>query len=393
MGAAPPTRRLYFEDPWLLDFEAAVVAHAPAGERWALVLDATAFYPEGGGQLADLGRIADCRVLDVQLAGDEVRHVVEGPLPPVGSRVACGVDRERRRVHMALHTGQHILSRALAEVAAAETVSARLGDGDCTIDVDVDGLSDAVLGKALDLASAVVDDDVPIVAQFPSEEELATMKLRRAPKRAQGVRVIQIGDFDLTPCGGTHCTRSAQVGLITITSSERYKGGTRVHFAAGRRARERLSDEANALRALSRQLTCAPGEVARKFEKLSAELAKTREDAGRVRAELARRIAAELATDAGPVIARLSIELDVARAVLARLCERPGAIAALAVVTGEGLHVLAARGEGAEFDAGAFIKRLAVRGGGRGGGRPERAEGRLPGDAEFEHWAWAALAS
>src|SRR5262245_54193864 len=119
------TERLYFADPLLLSFEARVVAHGSA----SIVLNRTAFYPESGGQMADRGRLAGAPVLDVQFDDHGVvHHRLDGPLPAVGASVTGEVDRDRRRVHMALHTGQHMLSRALEDVAGAATVSSRLGE-------------------------------------------------------------------------------------------------------------------------------------------------------------------------------------------------------------------------------------------------------------------------
>src|SRR3990170_4166050 len=240
----PPTRLLYHDDPPALAFAARVIAHSAWNGAPALVLDATAFYPESGGQMADRGTLAGAAVADVQVDDAGVVHHVlaaGAALPAPGAEVRGEVDRARRRVHMALHTGQHLLSRALADVARGETVSSRLGETACTIDLDLARLEDRDLVRAEELVNAVVDDDVPVVAFFPTAAELAALPLRRAPKVAERIRVVRIGGFDVSPCGGTHCRSSAQVGLVRVTGVERYKGKVRVTFAAGRRARDALS--------------------------------------------------------------------------------------------------------------------------------------------------------
>jgi len=291
-----------------------------------------------------------------------------------------------------------MLSRALADVAAAETVSSRLGETACTIDLDRAVAQERDLARAEDLVNAVVDDDVAVRAFFPEPGELATLPLRRPPKVTDEVRIVAIGEFDYTPCGGTHCTRSAQVGLVRITGVERYKGGTRVYFEAGRRARAALASHSDVLTSLARDLTCGAAEVPGALERLRADLARARESLGTARAKLAAATADELA---GAALARGERQVtaafedgdaDFLRAVAARLTAAAGPdgradlVAFLAARTADGWLVLVARGADSGFDCGAFLKRAAAASGGRGGGRPERAEGRLPPGAD-----WAAL--
>jgi alanyl-tRNA synthetase len=387
-----PTERLYHQDSLLLAFAARVAAHGVWEGAPSVVLDATAFYPESGGQMADRGELAGARVVDVQ-ADEEgtVHHLLDAPvLPHIGATVAGTVDAARRRVHMALHTGQHMLSRALADVASAETVSSRLGESACTIDLDRETVEERRLAEAEGLVNGLIDDDVPVRAFFPSPEELSALPLRRAPKVKGPVRVVTVGDFDVTPCGGTHCTRSAQVGLVRITGVERYKGKARLTFSAGRRARAELWRETAVLHDLGRAFTCGPLDVPGGVDKLRRELAEARESLGQVRSRLADSIAAELAAQAragGRAVAVLDdAGPDLLRAVATRVTEAKEAVAFLAGRGPEGLGVLVARGSASAFDCGAFLKRAAAQAGGRGGGRPERAEGRLPPGAD-----WAAL--
>ncbi|MBK7579523.1 MAG: alanyl-tRNA editing protein [Myxococcales bacterium] len=394
-----PTARLYFEDPLALEFEATVVAHGSHEHRPSLILDRSAFYPEGGGQLPDGGSLAGHPVVDVQV--DElgvIHHVLAGALPDIGAKVQGTVDRGRRRRHMAEHTAQHVLSRALLEVAGAETLSARLGESACTIDVNRAELPDAELERAESLATAIVDDDLPVRGFFPTRDELAALPLRRAPKVEELIRIVSIGDFDFTPCGGTHCTHTAQIGLLRVVSTERYKGGTRVTFVAGSPARELLVNESLTLRALGKSFTCGPLDVGGAIEKLRRELDGARDDLGRMRASLAERCARELAAQAAATLApELIARVDGAnRALLAsiaaRITERPDAVAILAGSEHDSMPLFVARGAHSRFDCGAFVKRLARAAGGRGGGRPERAEGSLPLDFAFEIGARAALA-
>jgi alanyl-tRNA synthetase len=284
---------------------------------------------------------------------------------------------------MALHTGQHMLSRALGDVAGANTVSSRLGEHACTIDVDRAEVDEGAVARAADVVNAVIDDDVAIRAFFPSAAELAALPLRRAPKVEKHIRVVAIGAFDVSPCGGTHCLHTAQVGLLKVTGLERYKGKMRVSFSAGRRAREELSRQSDVLHALGREFTCGATDVPAAIQKLRRELAETRETLGETRARLAERAAVELLDAARGrgewrVVASFD-DADIAflRAVAKRVTTDPTFVALLAARSSDGQLVLAARGAESSFDCGAFLRRVASAHGGRGGGRPEMAEGRI----------------
>ncbi|MCI0572046.1 MAG: alanine--tRNA ligase-related protein [Myxococcaceae bacterium] len=383
-----PTERLYFADPFLHRFSGRVVAHGTWAGAPSVVLDRTAFYAEAGGQMADRGVLGGRTVRDVQVddAG-VVHHVLEVPageaLPEVGAELTGEVDRARRRVHMALHTGQHMLSRALVDVAQAATVSSRLGEAVCTIDVDLETLDERRVAEAEALVNSVIDDDVAIRAFFPTPDELASLSLRRAPKVTENIRVVQIGDFDVSPCGGTHCTRSAQVGLVRVIGVERNKGRGRILFSAGPRARGELWSEAGTLRTLGREFSCGPTDVKVAVDKLRRDLTEAREALGATRSRLADVVVAELAASLEqapdrPVVAVLDGGAELLRSVAARLTSRPESVVLLAGRTSEGLAVLVTRGSGSTFACGAFLKRAAEATGGRGGGRPEHAEGRLP---------------
>ncbi len=393
--ANPGTPRLYFDDVTLLDFEATVTAHTRFGDRPAVVLDRTAFYPDSGGQPGDAGTLGGLTIVDTQC--DEsgvVSHVVDGAveLPAIDSVVRGSVDRARRRLHAALHTGQHMLSRAMVDEARAETMSSRLGGGGCTLDLDVVSLDEATLARAEARVAQAIESDIAVRQWFPPAEVLATMPLRRASKVADNVRVIDIDGFDITPCGGTHCTRTSLVGALHITGVERYKGKSRVTFLAGRSALDELRGRSRALAELGRLFTCSPHDARAAIDRLRADLQSARDALGDVRARWAEGVAEKLLRDAAAngssrVVCLLEGEsIETVRALAARLAARPAAVAFVASRVDDGLLVLIARGAESGFDCGAWLKRAATAHGGRGGGRPERAEGRLPGTVD-----WAGL--
>lgn len=396
------TERLYYDAPLLLEFSARVVELSALGDKPSVILDRTAFYPESGGQMADRGSLAGAPIADVQVDdGGRVHHILEaGALLEVGAEVAGHIDRARRRLHMALHTGQHMLSRALADIASAATVSSRLGETGCTIDVDKDPLDERLALRSEELVNSVIDDDLEVRAFFPSPSELASLPLRRAPKVEENIRIVAIGEFDVSPCGGTHCTRTGQVGLVRVTGVERYKGKARITFSAGARARRELGEQADIVKSLSRELTCGPEGIPVAIQKLRRDVADAREALGRARSRAAEAAAGELLaravargeTHVIAVIEDATVEL--LRSVAARITAHPTAVALLAGRAPDGTPVLITRGASATSpDCGALLKRIAAAAGGRGGGKPDRAEGRLPAGIDWESLVAAALAA
>ncbi len=372
------TRRLYHDDAYLRRFESEVIAHTTYSDRPALVLAETAFYPEAGGQLGDHGTIAGVAVTDTQELDDgTIVHVMTGELPAVGTRVTGELDWARRRQHMAQHTAQHLLSGTLLERAQAPTASARLGESALTIDAARDRIPDAELAAAEDLANDLIDDDLPIRAWFPSADELASLKLRRDPKVSADIRVVAIGEFDFSPCGGTHCARTSQLGSIRITGTERYKGMTRVTFTAGRRARAELFTRDQVLRGLATQFSCGPAEVPAAIEKLRRDVDASSTEIANLRSRLSSLVVESFA-GTGAVIAAIPGDADLLRSVAAKLVAA-GRDALLAAPDDAGTAVVLMRAAGSTLDCSAVWKQLAAKVGGRGGGRADRVEGRMPG--------------
>ena len=398
------TPRLYWDDPLLLDFASQVIDRTELDGRPALVLRETAFCPEAGGQLADRGEASwdggAARVVDAQ-EDDEGRvlHVLEtsDPLPPPGTAIRIRIDAGRRRAHMSQHTGQHMLSRALLDVAGAPTVSSRLGETICTIDVTAEQLTDEQLADAETLVAKVVLEDRPVRAFVPTPEELATLPLRRDPKVSRDVRIIDVEGFDLSPCGGTHVQRTGQVGALRILGTERYKGGTRITFATGLRALRDAARKDRILRELSAGLTCGIDELPQVIARMQADRRDEHKAAAALRERLARYVGDELLAKAASkdgvrwVVATLPDEpIESLRAIGARIAETPDAVAILASPAAAATRILVHSGVQSGVGAGALLQRIAQAAGGRGGGRPDRAEGQIPAGVDLAA-IWSSL--
>src|SRR6266566_4654549 len=229
------TERLYYQDSRLLEFDAVVISVSERDDgQIAVTLDRTAFYPTGGGQPADTGTLGDARVVDcIDAESDGVLHLIVGSVPEIGDRVHGKVDWLRRLDHLQQHTGQHILSAAFVKLFDAPTHSFRVLEHECEIDVALDDPTDERIEQAVDLANQIIWENRPMTIRQVTSEEAATLPLRKEPSREGELRVTEIDDFDLTPCGGTHANSTGEVGVIAVRSWERAKGLTRIQFMAG----------------------------------------------------------------------------------------------------------------------------------------------------------------
>lgn len=234
----PLTERLYFKDSHLIEFNARVIDITERVSGWAgIILDRTAFYPTGGGQPSDTGTLNGARVVECIDDGDNgILHVVQGTEPVLGSEVNGRIDWSRRLDHMQQHTGQHILSQAFVTLFGAPTKSFRVLDQSCEIDVDLNNPSDEVIERAVELANNVIWEDRQITIRNVTAEEATSLSLRKDPAREGELRLIEIEGFDMTPCGGTHAYRTGEVGMIAVRTWQHAKGLTRIEFVAGTRA-------------------------------------------------------------------------------------------------------------------------------------------------------------
>src|SRR2546426_3215021 len=232
------TERLYYNDSRLLEFDARVIGVSQRDDgAVAITLDRTAFYPTGGGQPNDTGTLGEARVIDcIDVEDEGVLHVIQGPVPDIGDTVHGKVDWLRRLDHMQQHTGQHILSAAFVKLFDAPTHSFRVLEHECEIDVALDDPTDERIERAVDLANQIIWENRSMTIRQVTAEEAASLPLRKEPSREGELRVIEIDDFDLTPCGGTHAKSTGEVGVIAVRSWERAKGLTRIQFMAGIRA-------------------------------------------------------------------------------------------------------------------------------------------------------------
>ncbi len=231
------TERLYYANSHLTVFDATVIDVTDRVSGWSgVTLDRSAFYPTGGGQPSDVGFLNSAKVVEcIDQEENGILHIVEGTAPRIGDRVTGQVDWSIRLDHLQQHTGQHILSQAFVSLYGAETNGFRMMKEASEIDIELENPSDSRIQAAVELANEIIWGDRELRIHTVTPDEAARMPLRKESGRSGTLRVIEIDNFDLTPCGGTHAQRSGEVGIITVRSWERAKGLTRVVFLAGGR--------------------------------------------------------------------------------------------------------------------------------------------------------------
>ena|ERR1700730_13624310 len=381
----PATERLYYSDSHLIEFEARVIDKSERVSGWtAVTLDRTAFYPTGGGQPSDTGTLDGARVLEcIDAEDDGVLHVIQGRAPEIGASVKGRIDWARRLDHIQQHTGQHILSQAFVTLFNAPTRGFRVMDESCEIDLELTNPTNEVIERAVELANNVIWEDRQITINTATREEAARLPLRKESSREGELRLIEIEGFDLTPCGGTHAYRTGEVGLIAVRSWERAKGLTRIEFVAGGRA---LADyrRANKTARTVAGLFSAGRDDAAKLASHMLEENKELHRRIRTLEEVGARVEADelLATispnaDGIRVVSRVfdARDAESLKHLAQALISHSNTIALLASREKEAARLVFAKSADTDGDMNALMREACVIIDGRGGGKPDMAQG------------------
>ena len=281
----PPTEKLYFKNAYLKEFTARVIGQEVRDGQRLVVLDRTAFYPESGGQPHDIGFLNGVKVNRVEEEDSVIFHYVQSELS--GEEVHGQIDWERRFDHMQQHTGQHILSQAFYQVVKGETLAFHLGQVESTVEIDIQSIKDETLFQVERLANDIIFSDVEIKTYFLSEDKIGSVPLRKAPKVSGLIRIVEVSGFDYSACGGTHCERSGQVGLVKVIRQERIRGHVRFSFVCGFRALTEFKHRLDWLQAAARLFSSEEREVPAAAERTLAELRSLKKKQQRLEENLA----------------------------------------------------------------------------------------------------------
>lgn len=378
------TERLYYHDSHLLEFDARVIEVTERDDgAIAVILDRTAFYPTGGGQPNDTGTLGQARVVDcIDAENEGVLHVIQGPTPESGEMLHGRIDSRRRLDHMQQHTGQHILSAAFIKLFDAPTRSFRMMEHDCEIDIELDNPTNEKIEQAVDLANQTIWANLPVQVREVSPEEAASLPLRKESAREGELRLIEIADFDLTPCGGTHANATGEVGVIAVRSWARAKGLTRIQFMAGLRVvndyrkANRTAVHAAGLFSAGRDDT--PALVTRLIEENKKLTRRVRElDAIACRVEADDLIRGNNLTGKVRIITSIFSDRDAdsIKHLAQALITHPNVVALLGSHDGETARLVFARSADLPGDMNSLMREACAAIDGRGGGRPDMAQG------------------
>lgn len=385
------TERLYYRDSFLYDFDAEV-REVSDGPKPALILDRTAFYPTSGGQVFDTGVISveneKLKVTEVADTEDgRVVHYLEAPVKDLepGTRIHGQIDATRRRDHMQQHSGQHVLSAAFVHLFDLHTVSFHMGEDYCSIDLDTPTLAPEQVEQAERLANEIILENRPVDIRFVTRDEAAQLGLRKVPVADRDeLRIIDIRDWDLSACGGTHVNRTGQIGCILVRKTERVRQGWRVEFVAGQRAvataRRDFTTLTEAASLFSAHIYDVPQQVRKSLDEIRA-LRKQREQS---QEEFAAAQAIALLAETPEVNSRKLIvhtfadrDINFLKLLAQKLTRlAPNAIALLAT-TSPRPSLVFAQSVGQPTDMGALMKGTMSKLGGRGGGSKDMAQGGL----------------
>lgn len=277
--------KLFYQDSYLHTFNARVNQQEQDAEgNWYVTLNQTAFYPTGGGQPHDVGKLNEVHVIDVEEIDGEIRHYIAEPIFDVSMEVTGKIDWNRRFDFMQQHTGQHILTASFVELFDIQTTSFHLGKEMVTIDLDCTDLSEEQLMDVEDLANQIILERYPIETLWVTKEELSNYPLRKKVTVDEDIRLVIIPEFDYNGCGGTHPNFTSEVGMLKILHTEKQKGNVRVHFVCGGRVRSQMHRKQKILLELTRTLSAsedglndAVRNLVSKEKKLDKSLSDTKE--------------------------------------------------------------------------------------------------------------------
>lgn len=261
--------RLYYEDAYRQTFSAEVQQRRLIESREAVSLNETLFYPTSGGQMHDTGWLNDIPVVDVLYQDEEIWHILASPL--AGDRIAGRLNWPRRFDFMQQHTAFHVLAGSFKKLFNIETLASHLGEEESTIEIAAGEFAADDTARLEEYANQVIYENRPVRAFFVNQAETANLALRKTTEMNEPVRLVEIEQLDLDPCGGTHVSSTGQVGMIKVTGRERVRGHVRLSFVAGTRCRREMGRLQEITQQLAGRFTTRVDALVAAVEKMQAE--------------------------------------------------------------------------------------------------------------------------
>lgn len=373
------TEKLFYTDSYMDTFTATVLACEPQENKYRIVLDRTAFFPEGGGQFGDTGFLNDVPVTDTREKKGLVFHETAAPLT-VGETVTGKLNFDIRFERMQQHTGEHIVSGIVNRLFGFDNVGFHLGDDITTLDFNGELTKEQVQEVEV-LANKAVFANIPVQVMYPSKEELAEMNYRSKIEIAGQVRIVNIPGVDMCACCAPHTRTTGEVGLIKILSCDRHRGGCRMVMVSGMRALKDYQTRWNSVTEVSVALSAKPEKIGEAVLHLKEQQQKLREQLNQIQAVyLQKKLEAVSPEDSYVCIFEEEMDAVAIRNFVNDAMERCSGICGAFVGTDENgyRYILGSK----TVNVREFSKQLNAAFAGKGGGKPEMVQGSLTGKKE-----------
>ncbi len=376
------TNKIFLESAeatYIFDFDSEVKSIEPYEDKYAVVLEKTVFFPEGGGQPADKGTIDEISVLDVIEKNGEILHILSEK--PSNHFVKCSVDKNTRFDHMQQHTGQHLLSACFARLYDAQTNSFHIGPKSTTIEINLAEFDNEMAAQVEEMANDIIYKNISVIARVYDNNELDTLPLRKQPKVKENIRVVEIKEFDYSPCGGTHVASTGELGMIKIKKWEKCKDWYRIEFVCGKRALHDYRMKNTAINNIGAFLSLRDFEVESGVEKLILEMQKLQKHTADVKTELNEYISKELMNESVQigkmnVVSKIFTHKDMnqIKFIAQNIIDHPSYIALLGNKD-ERAQIFFSKSDDVPFDMGKLLKSNLSIIDGKGGGSAKNAQG------------------
>ena len=376
-------KKLYYDSPYIREFEAVVLSCELGKKGYEVVLDQTAFYPEGGGQPTDTGILGGVKVLAVHEKAGVITHYLEAPLT-VGDKVTGTIDWNNRFIHMQEHSGEHLVSGLIHERFGYDNVGFHMGTDEVTIDFN--GMIEwDQLMEIEKKANEIIWDNREIYADFPSKEELDALDYRSKKELTGDVRIVKIPGGDVCACCGTHVKRTGEIGLVKFLSMINYKGGVRISLLCGKRAMADYEKKREEVQKVSVMLSAKPAEISQAVDKMKMEISKLQEKLSECyKAMIEQKVADMTACEGAVYMIENDLGAQHLRQMANRILEEKKANTILALTAnkdGGFLYILGSQNE----DMRLLSKELNGKLSGRGGGSVQMAQGTFFADEAVLH--------
>ena len=379
-------QKLYFNDSYITEFQANITDVVPYGDKYAILLDKSYFYPESGGQPSDLGTINGVEIEYIAEENDNVMHITRNQLS-IGP-ANCKINWSHRFDHMQQHTGQHILSACFYKLYSGETSSFHIGKDSSTIEIDVENFDSEMIEKIEALANNIVFNNVAVTANIVDKEALAALPLRKQPKVESNIRIITIEDCDWSPCGGTHVNRTGEIGLIKVKRMEKMKNSYKFEFLCGYRALRDYTYKNYIVNKFGSYLSTPEHEIESAYLKFTEDYKYLQKQLSQLRGEVVNYDVQQLQHDAHQingikVIMKVFENRDFndIKLISQALISNSSTIALLAT-KGQSCQLMFARSENIETNMNNLLKTILPLLNGKGGGSPKAAQGGGVGDVD-----------